>query len=166
MVTSHPPKVPYPLCDIHPFIHSVAACLTTFPVPNNKAWKGTPFLQASNPSGQPQKGSRPGFGPKRLFPSDPRRHFQLPACKPPKSQNVAPKRLLVRIWPKTAVSQGSQKAPLIAGLQATKVSKSGSKTAPGQDLTQNGCFLMIPEGTFNCRPGRRGQDWAKTAVSH
>ena len=25
------------------------------------------------------------------------------------------------------------------------------KKAPGQDLARNGCFLVIPEGTFNCR---------------
>ena len=25
------------------------------------------------------------------------------------------------------------------------------KKAPGQDLAQNGCFPMIPEGTFNCQ---------------
>jgi len=34
---------------------------------------------------------------------------------------------LARIWPKRAVSQGSQKAVLIAGFQASKVPKSGSK---------------------------------------
>ena len=40
---------------------------------------------------------------------------------------AAPTRLLARIWPKRAVSQGSQKAFLIAGLQATRIPKSGTK---------------------------------------
>ena len=44
-----------------------------------------------------------------------------------KWQKFASKRLPARIWPKRAVSQGSQKAALIARLQATKVPKSGSK---------------------------------------
>ena len=27
----------------------------------------------------------------------------------------------------------------------------GPRKAPGQDLAQNGCFPMIPEGIFNCK---------------
>ena len=37
------------------------------------------------------KGSWPGFGLKRPFPLDPRRHFSLPARKPRKSHKLAPK---------------------------------------------------------------------------
>ena len=40
---------------------------------------------------------------------------------------AAPKRPRARICPKTAVSQRFQKALLIAGLQATRIPKSGSK---------------------------------------
>ena len=48
----------------------------------------------------------------------------LHATRIPKS---GAKRLLAGIWPKRAVSQGSQKAVLIARLQATRIPKSGSK---------------------------------------
>ena len=37
------------------------------------------------------KGSWPGFGLKRPFPLEPRRHFSLSARKPRKSQKLAPK---------------------------------------------------------------------------
>ena len=61
-----------------------------------------------------QKGSRPGFGPKRPFPNGPRKEFQLPAEGPPNGRKLLPKRLPARIWPKTAVSQWSQKGISIA----------------------------------------------------
>ena len=118
MFTSHPPKVPYPLCDIHPFIHSAAACLTTNPVPNSKAWKGKPFLQASNPSGQPQKALGQGLAQNGCFPMIPEGTFH---CQPASRQSP-------KIW---------------------------LQKAPGQDVAQNGCFPMIPEGTFHCRPASR-----------
>ena len=62
----------------------------------------------------------------------------------------ASKKLLARIWPKRAVSQGSQKAILIAGLHHQNP-KIWLQKAPGQDLAQKGRFLGIPEGNFNCR---------------
>ena len=66
--------------------------------------------------------------PRRL-PEAPRR---LP--KAPKGSQKALKRLPARIWPKTAVSQGSQKGSLIAGRRASKWQKICLQKAPGQDL--------------------------------
>ena len=47
--------------------------------------------------------------------------------KAPRGSQKALKRLPARIWPKTAVSQGSQKGSLIAGRRASKWQKFASK---------------------------------------
>jgi hypothetical protein len=67
-------------------------------------------------------------------------------------------RLLARIWPKTAVSQGSQKGISIAG-RGRQMAAICVQKAPGQDLAQNCRFPLIPEGDFNSRP--RAAKWQK-----
>ena len=124
MFTSHPPKVPFSLVP-YTFSFIQVPRASQLPPPKQRRPRGKPVPQACNPSGKPQKGSWPGFGPKELFPKDPRRPLSLQGSKPPKSQNLAPKGSWPGFGPKEAVSQGSQKAILIAGLQATKVPKAG-----------------------------------------
>ena len=56
---------------------------------------------------------------------------------------------------KTAVSQWSQKALLIAGPKTRQMAEICFQKAPGQDLAQKGRFPMILEGVFNSRPRGR-----------
>ena len=61
-----------------------------------------------------------------------------------KCQKFASKRLLARIWPKTAVSQGSQKALLIAGSQRLP---EGSQKAPRSSQRLPEPPKRFPEGS-------------------
>ena len=49
-------------------------------------------------------------------------------------------------WPQTTKPGRESRSYKLLTLQGSP------QKPPGQDLAQNGCFPVIPEGTFNCRP--------------
>ena len=137
------------------------------------SWKA--FQRPSKSRNLLPLGSRPGFGPKGRVPGIPEGRFscRLQATKVPKSGS---KRLLARIWPKKAVSQGSQKAVLIARLQATKVPKSGSKRLlariwPKRAVSkgsQKAILIAVLQATRIPKSGSKrllARIWPKRAVS-
>ena len=146
----HPTRPRYPIhCVIYTFsftqlLHASHLFLAQTTKPREL------FLKASHPSEQPQKGSWPGFGPKRLFPNEGRRHFQLQDSK-----HQRPKIWLQKAPGQDLAQNGCFPMILDGTFNCRPASHQSPKIwlqkAPGQDLAQNGCFPMIPEGTFHCR---------------
>ena len=85
-----------------------------------------PFSRLGKAYIKPQKAPDQDLAQNGRFPRIPEGEFH---CRPRGLQmpELCSKRLLTRIWPKTAISQGSQKGSLIAGRGAAKCKKFASK---------------------------------------
>ena len=114
-----------------------------------------PAPDQTNSQNRAPKGFRPGFGPKRGFRLIPRLSSLIAgpgAAKLPKSGS---KKLPARIWPKTAVSQWSQKRNSIAGRGAAKWQKFASKRLPARIWPKTGISAHSHIQQLNSRPSTR-----------
>ena len=111
---------------IHIFIHSAAACRTTFPVPNNEGRWESLSHKLLTIQGSPKKAPGQDLAQKGCFPRIPEGTFN---CWRASHQN--PKIWLQKVPGQDLAQKGyfprMPEGTLSAGLQATKVPKSGFK---------------------------------------